>query len=89
MSHQFYNKLENKPKLITCNKSISGAGRGMLIPVGECFSSVQIGNEMFNNRVIIIENLKRDYILVQVLLRENRFGIGYSKNGRHCITLNG
>ena len=45
MSHQFYNKLENKSKLITCNRSVSGAGRGTLTPVGECFAQVQIGNK--------------------------------------------
>ena len=50
---------------------------------------MQIGNKMFRDRVIGIENLKRDYILGQVLHRDNRFGIGYSTNDRHCITLNG
>ena len=70
MSLQFLNKSDNKPKLISCNRPISGAGRGMLIPVGECFVSVQIGNKMFRDRVIVIENLKKDYILGQVLHRE-------------------
>ena len=54
MSHQFFNKLENKPKLIKCNRSISGAGRGTLIPVGECFIQLQISNKMFRDRVIVI-----------------------------------
>ena len=89
MSCQFYNEVENEPKLITCNRSISGAGGGMLIPVGEGFISVKIGNKIFRDRVIGIENLKKDYILDQVLHRENRFGTGYSTNGRHYITLNG
>ena len=44
---------------------------------------------MFRNRVIVIENLKRDYILGQVLHRDNRFSMGYSTNGRQYITLNG
>ena len=37
MSHQFFNKLENKPKLIKCYRTISEVGRGILNPVGECF----------------------------------------------------
>ena len=89
MSCQFFNKLETKLKLIACNRSISGAGRGTLIPVGECFVQVQIGNKIFRDRVIIIENFTRDYILGQVLHRANRFGTGHSTNGRHYITLNG
>ena len=63
--------------------------RGTLIPVGECFIWVQIGNEMFRDRVIVIENLKRDYIVGQILCRDNRCGTGYSTNGRHYIILNG
>ena len=44
---------------------------------------------MLRDRVIIIDNLTRDYILGQVLHKANRFGTGYSPNGRHDITLNG
>ena len=88
MSLWFFNKLENKPKLIKYNRSISGAGGGTLIPVGKCFIQVQIGNKIFRDKVIAIENLKRDHILGQVLHRANRFGMGYSTNGRHYITLN-
>ena len=88
MSQKFYNLLENKPKLITCNRSVSGAVGGALIPVEECFISVQIGNKEFRARVIVIKNLKRDYILGQVLKRDKRFGISYSTNGRNYITVN-
>ena len=41
------------------------------------------------NRVIIIENLKRVYIVGEVLHRDNRFGTSYFTNGRHYITVNG
>ena len=81
------NKLVNKPKLIKCNRTIVEAGGGTLIPVGECFVQLQIGNKIFRVRVIVIENL-RGYILGQVLHRANQFGTGYSINGRHYITLN-
>ena len=88
-SHQFFNKLENKPKLIKCKRSVSEAGGGALILVGECFISVQINSKVFRNRVIANENLKRNYILGQVLHRDNRFSTGYSTNGRHYIAMNG
>ena len=76
MSCQFYNKLENKPNLIACNRSVSGADRGTLTTAGECFVQLQISNKICRDRVIIIENLKRSYILGQVLHRGNRFGTG-------------
>ena len=44
---------------------------------------------VFRDRVIVIKNLKRDYILGQVLDRDNTFGMGYSTNGRNYITING
>ena len=51
MSQQFFSKLENKPKLIKCNRTITEAGRGTLIPV-ECFDQLQIENKIFRDRVI-------------------------------------
>ena len=38
-------KFKNKPKLIKCNRNISGAGGGTLNPVGEYFVQLQIGKE--------------------------------------------
>ena len=88
MSHQCFNNLDNKPKLIPCNRSIS-EGRGVFIPVGECFISAKINSKVFRDRVIVIKNLKKNYILGQVLHRDNRFGTGYSTNNKHYITWNG
>ena len=48
-----------------------------------------MGKKTFRDRVIIIENLMRNFILGQVLHRTNSFGTGYSTAGRHYITLNG
>ena len=44
---------------------------------------------MFRDGVIIIEILKHNYILGQVLHRTNMFGTSYSNTGRHYITING
>ena len=88
MSQCFCDRLQYKPELIRCNRSISGAGGEALVPVGECFIQLQIGKRTFQDRVIIIENLKCNYILGQVLHRKNKFGTSYSITGRHCITIN-
>ena len=66
----------------------SGAGREALIPVGECFIQLQIGKKTFKDRVIVIDSLKHNYILGQVLHRTNRFSTGYSTTWRHYITIN-
>ena len=89
MGKCFFDQLQVKPKLIRCNRSISGAGGEAIIPVGECFIQLQISKRTFQDRTIIIENLKHNYILDQVLQRDNRFGTGHSITGRHYITING
>ena len=70
-------------------RSISGTGGEALIPVGECFIQLQISKSTFQDRVIIIDSLKCNYILGQVLHRNNRFSTGYSISGRHYINING
>ena len=87
MARCFFERLHNKPKLIKCTRNISGAGEA-LVPAGECFIQLQIGKKTFRDRVIVIENLKCDYILGQVLHRTNRFSMGYLTTGRHYITIN-
>ena len=59
------------------------------MPVGEWFIKLQVGKRTFQDRIIVIENLKCNYILGQVLHRNTRFGTGYSITGRHYITING
>ena len=59
------------------------------MPTRECFVQLQIGKKMLEDRVIVIENVRCNYILGQVLHRSNRFGTGYLTSGRHYITING
>ena len=58
------------------------------MPAGKCFIQLLIDEKMLRDRVIVIENLKCDYILGQVLHRTNRFGTCYSTMERHYITIN-
>ena len=43
----------------------------------------------YQDTVNVTENLKCNYILGQVLHKNNRFGTGYSRTGSHYITING
>ena len=45
MSKWFFEKLQNIPRLIKCNRNISGAGGEALVPVEECFIQLQIGKK--------------------------------------------
>ena len=88
MSRHFLERLHSKPKLIKCTRNISGAAGEALVPAGECFIQLQIGKKMFRDRVIVIENVRGDYILAQVLHRSDRFCTGYMISGRHYIIIN-
>ena len=89
MAKHFYDKLPNKPKITKCSRNISSASGKALIPIGECFVQLQIGQKIFRDRVIAIHNLKHNYILGQVLHMTYRFGMGYFTAGKHYITING
>ena len=82
ISKHFSYRLQYKPKLISCNRSISSTG-------GEASSNYKIGKRTFQDRVITIENVRGSYILGQLLHRNNRFGTGYSITCRQYITING
>ena len=52
ISKCFFDKLLHKPKLMGCNRRISGAGGEALVPVGECFIQLQISKRTFQDRII-------------------------------------
>ena len=89
MAKQFFDTLPIKPKLIPCDRYIAGGGGETLRPVGKCFIQLQIGKRVFRDRVVVIKNLRHKYILRQVLHRLYWFGTGYSREGKHYITING
>ena len=88
MVKHFYDKLQDKPKLVKCSRNISHASGEALILVGECFIQLQIGKKLFRDKVIVIQNLKHGYMLGEVLHRAYRFRTGYSSTGKHYITIN-
>ena len=88
MAKWFFDTLPIKPKLITCDRYISGVGGKTLRPVGKCFIQLQIGKRVFRDRVVIIKNLRCKYILGQVLHRSYQFSTSYSTTGKHYITIN-
>ena len=89
MAKHFSNKLQSKPKLAKYKRNISNASGKALRPTGECLVQLQIGKKLFRDRILVIQNLKCEYNLVQVLHRAYRYGIGYPTTGRHYITING
>ena len=88
IAKHFYNKLQNKPRLAKCSRNILIVSGKALMPVGEHFIQLQIGKKVLRDRVIVIKNLKGEYILGQVLHRAYIFSTGYSTMGKHYITIN-
>ena len=86
---KWFNTLPMKPKLIPHDRYIAGVGGKTLRSVSECFVSLQIGRRAFQDRVVVIENLRHKYILGQVLHWSYQFGTSYSTMGKHYITING
>ena len=62
MSKRFFDTLLMKPQLIPCNRYIAGMGDKTLRPVGKCFVCLQIGKRIFQERVVVINNLRCKYI---------------------------
>ena len=81
MLKHFNDGLQYKPKLVMCSRNISNTSGKALIPIGECFILLQIGRRIFRDGIIVIQNLKHNYILDQVLHGTYRFGMGYTMQG--------
>ena len=89
MATHSYDKIQNRPKLTKCNRNILSASGKALITVGECFIQLQIDQKLFRDRTMVIQNLKCEYILGQVLHRAYRFSTCYSTTGKHYRMING
>ena len=56
---------------------------------GECYIELKIGIRVLKDRVIIIKNLNRDYIIGVAIQHANKRLTSFSMSGRHFISLNG
>ena len=50
---------------------------------------MRIGQKFFRDKVIIVKNLSRPFILGVAIQGTNRIGMGYSIDGRHFIMIIG
>ena len=69
MAEHFYDRMQNKAILTKCKRNISNANGKALTLIGECFIQLQIGKELFRDMAIVIQSLRHEYILGQVLCR--------------------
>ena len=86
---KFFSSIVNKAKVFKCNRKIRNVGGDTLVPIGECYVDLKIGNMVLKDRVIIIKNLNRDYIIGVPIQHANKMLTGFSTLGRHFISLNG
>ncbi len=83
MSQSFFEGLQHKPKMFPCKHDVYGAGGDSLGPLGECYLQIQIGKKVFRDRVVILRNLTKSYILGLPWQRINKIGTGYNRRGQH------
>ena len=68
---------------------MSSAGGDCLHPVGEYFIKTTMYKNIFRDRIIVVQNLSRPFILGVAMQRANRKGMGYSTDGRLFLTIKG
>ena len=89
MSSKFFSSIVNKPKVFKCNRKVRIAGGDTLVSIGECYIELKIGKKVLQDRVIIIKNLNRDYIIGVAIQCANKMLTSFSMLGRPFISLNG
>ena len=89
MSLKFLGSIVSKPKVFKCNRKVRSVGGDTLVPMGECYVELKIGKKVLKDRVIIIKNLNRDYIIGVAIQCANKMLTSLSMLGRHLISLNG
>ena len=60
ISSQFFSSLQQQLKVITTNRKVVSADSNSLGPIGEVHLQFQIGNVVFHNRFVILDNLQHD-----------------------------
>ena len=63
ISFKFFSTLQQQLKVIQTNRKVVSADCNSLGPIGEVHIKFKIGNVVFNNRFIILNNLQCDIIL--------------------------
>ena len=89
ISTRFSNSLKHKLKIIKCNRTLRGAGGGALIPKGDCFLQIQIGEQTFRDTIVIVHNLNHNCIIGTAKQRSYHIATGFSVTGRHFLSVNG
>ena len=87
ISAKFFDSLKHKPKIITCRRTLRVPGDEALFPKGECFLQIEIGKQIFRDRVIFVQN--HDYIIGVAMQRLYIIATGFSITGRHFLSVNG
>ena len=89
ISAKFFDSLKHKPKIITCSRTFRAAGGEALFPKGECFLQIEIGKQIFRDRVIIVQNLSCDDTFGAAMHSLYHIAMGFSITGRHFLSVNG
>ena len=87
ISSKFFSSLQQQLKVISTNRKVLSADGNSLGPIGEVHLWFQIGNIVFYNRSIILDNLQCDIILGLPWQHNYRIGCNWNQEGKHFITI--
>ena len=89
ISLKFFRSIHHQLKMIPMNRKVVSADSNSLGPVGEVHIKFQLGKGVFNNRFVILDNLKRDMILGFTWQSNYKIGCDWNREGKHFISNRG
>ena len=75
--------------MIPTNRKVVSADGDSLGPVGEVHVKFQLGKVIFNDRFIILDNLKQDMLLSLPWQSNYKTGCDWNREGKHFISIKG
>ena len=85
----FFRSIHCQRKMIPTNRKVVTADGDSLGQVGEVHNKLELGKVIFNDRFIILDNLKRDMILGLPWQSKYKIGCDWNREGMHFISIKG
>ena len=87
ISSKFFRSLQHQLKVIPTNRKVVLADSDSVGPIGEVHLQFQLGNVVFHDRFVILDNLQCDIILGLPWQCNYRIGCNWNREVKHFITI--
>ena len=79
--------MQQQLNILPTSRMVVSTGGDSLGPIGEVHLKFNIGNKVFHDRVMILNNLQHDIILRLPWQPNYRIGCTWNHEGKHLITI--